>query len=163
LRAMGVDLNGMDDVPDALRRRKDEMQKRVVEPVMVAWDGKLGGRQLELGYHEIEIQGHPVFVISAPTKAYFPVSSPVWGISAPFETLHPQPTPKAANLTDFEAVGQSTPRLGGGGPGPLPLLAPFLDDPFHPTPFSPATRLFWNEFYIDLERIPEFAGHRSVE
>src|SRR5262245_12011583 len=88
LRAMGVDLNGMDDVQDALRLRKDEMQKRVVEPVIVAWDGKLDSRQLELGYHEIEIQGHPVFVISAPTKAYFPVSSRVWGMFAPVYALH---------------------------------------------------------------------------
>src|SRR5438093_703264 len=32
------------------------------------------------------------------------------------------------------------------------------DEPFDPSPYSPATRLFWNEFYIDLERVPEFAG-----
>jgi len=36
-----------------------------------------------------------------------------------------------------------------------------LDEPFDPSPYSPATRLFWNEFYIDLERIPEFRGMAS--
>jgi len=163
LRAMGVDLNGMDDVPDSLRRRKDEMQKLVVEPVMVAWDGKLGSRQLELGYHEIEIEGHPVFVISAPTKAYFPVSSPVWGIFAPVYALHSKRNPNAGDLNDFEDLMKWMHALGGSVAGTLPLLGAFLDEPFDSSPYSPATRLFWNEFYIDLERIPEFAGHRSVE
>jgi 4-alpha-glucanotransferase len=163
LRAMGAGLNGMDDVPDALRRRKDEMQKRAVEPVMVAWDGKLGSRQLELGYHEIEIQGHPVFVISAPTKAYFPVSSPVWGIFAPVYALHSKRNPNAGDLSDFEDLMKWMHALGGSVAGTLPLLGAFLDEPFDSSPYSPATRLFWNEFYIDLERIPEFAGHRSVE
>ena len=39
----------------------------------------------------------------------------------------------------------------------LPLLAAFLDKPFEPSPYSPASRLFWNEFYIDPARVPEFA------
>src|SRR4030095_5453219 len=55
------------------------------------------------------------------------------------------------------------PGLGGSVAPTLPLLGAFLDEPFEASPYSPATRLFWNEFYIDLERIPEFAGHRSVE
>jgi 4-alpha-glucanotransferase len=163
LRAMGAGVNGMDDVPDALRRRKDEMQKRVVEPVMVAWDGKLGSRQLELGYHEIEINGHSVFVISAPTKAYFPVSSPVWGVFTPVYALHSKRNPNAGDLTDFEDLMTWLNGLGGSVGATLPLLGAFLDEPFEASPYSPATRLFWNEFYIDLERIPEFAGHRSVE
>ncbi|HET8564633.1 MAG TPA: 4-alpha-glucanotransferase, partial [Candidatus Binatia bacterium] len=38
----------------------------------------------------------------------------------------------------------------------LPLLASFLDEPFNPSPYAPASRLFWNEFYLDVTRIPEF-------
>ena len=37
----------------------------------------------------------------------------------------------------------------------MPLLAAFLDEPFEPSPYSPASRLFWNEFYLAIERIPE--------
>src|SRR5262245_50255850 len=87
LNAMGAGVKRMDDVPAALRRRKDELKQRKVEPVMVAWDGNLGRRQFEFGYHEIEMKGQPVFVISAPRKAYFP-GQKLWGIFAPVYALH---------------------------------------------------------------------------
>jgi 4-alpha-glucanotransferase len=41
--------------------------------------------------------------------------------------------------------------------GTLPLLPSFLDEPFEPSPYSPMSRLFWNEFFVDVTRIPEFA------
>src|SRR5437773_1468130 len=82
-----------------------------------------GRRRFELGYHEVEIQGQPVFVISAPTKAYFPgtrtastvgavydrasfidsgrkravidraYSARLWGIFAPVYSLHSKRNP----------------------------------------------------------------------
>jgi 4-alpha-glucanotransferase len=42
--------------------------------------------------------------------------------------------------------------------GTLPLLAAFLDEPFDPSPYAPVSWLFWNEFYLDVERIPELDG-----
>ena len=39
LRAMGAGVERFEDVGQALAHRKDELRKRVVEPVMVAWDG----------------------------------------------------------------------------------------------------------------------------
>src|SRR5204862_7167839 len=47
LRAMGAGVENFNDVPEALRRRRDALQKRTVEPVMVAWDGKLGTRRFD--------------------------------------------------------------------------------------------------------------------
>jgi len=51
--------------------------------------------------------------------------------------------------------------MGGSTVGTLPLLAQFLDQPFEYSPYSPASRMFWNELFIDVESVPEFA--RSEE
>jgi 4-alpha-glucanotransferase len=40
--------------------------------------------------------------------------------------------------------------------GTLPLLPQFLDDPCDPSPYSPVSRLFWNEFFIDPTVTPEW-------
>ena len=53
--------------------------------------------------------------------------------------------------------------LGGGMFSTLPLLAAFLGDgPFDPSPYAPASRLFWNEIYVDPRRTPEFARSRRA-
>src|SRR5262245_17364649 len=115
LRAMGAGVNEMRDVPDALARRKQENKERGIEPVLVAWDGKLGNRRLEFGYHEIELRGHPVFVISAPTKAYFPAGDEarLWGTFAPVYALHSKRNPSGGDLSDFENLIEWMNRLGG--------------------------------------------------
>ena len=41
LRAMGADVAAMTDVASALRARKAAMASQRVEPVIVAWDGKV--------------------------------------------------------------------------------------------------------------------------
>ena len=41
LRAMGAPVAAFDDVPDALRQRKQALANRTIEPVVVAWDGRL--------------------------------------------------------------------------------------------------------------------------
>jgi 4-alpha-glucanotransferase len=190
LRAVGAQMNGFEDVPGALRRRIEELRERRVEPVMIAWDGKLGGKKFEFGYHVVEMKGREVFVISAPVKAYFPFGkykphevqtaqknmpfdvapepfvfsrSRAWGIFAPVYALHSKRNPYAGDLTDFDELMDWLSALGGTVGATLPLLGAFLDEPFDASPYSPATRLFWNEFYIDIERIPEFAGRSLPE
>jgi 4-alpha-glucanotransferase len=162
LRAMGAGVNDFGDVPKALARRKDELRKRKIEPVMVAWDGKFGKRKLGLGYHTVKIKGHETFVISAPKKAFFPSSRKLWGVFAPIYALHSRRNVNAGDLTDFEHLTDWMNELGGKVAATLPLLGAFLDKPFAPSPYSPATRLFWNEFYIDVQRVPEFTGANPI-
>ncbi|PYS50551.1 MAG: 4-alpha-glucanotransferase [Acidobacteria bacterium] len=157
LGALGAGVEKFEDVSQALAQRREELRKRVVEPVMVAWDGKLDGRRFEFGYHETEIKGQDTFVISAPKRAYFPIDQDrAWGLFVPIYALHSKRNPWAGDLTDFESVMDWMSGFGGRVAATLPLLAAFLDEPFEPGPYSPASRLFWNEFYVDMERIPEF-------
>ena len=150
LGAMGAGVEKFDDVPDALARRKDELRKRKVEPAMVAWDGRLGKRKFEIGYHQVEMKGQETFVISAPRRAFWPGSRKTWGLFAPVYALHSKRNPVAGDLRDFEQLMDWMHELGGTVGATLPLLGAFLDEPFEPSPYSPATRLFWNEFYLDI-------------
>ena len=43
----------------------------------------------------------------------------------------------------------------------LPLYATFLDDPFDPSPYSPISRLHWNECYLDDASLPDLDSSRS--
>ena len=55
-------------------------------------------------------------------------------------------------------------RAGGTLFGTLPLLSTFLDKPIvEPSPYAPATRLFWNELYLDLHAIPEFRNSPGAQ
>ncbi|HEY7268955.1 MAG TPA: 4-alpha-glucanotransferase, partial [Dehalococcoidia bacterium] len=49
--------------------------------------------------------------------------------------------------------------LGASVVGTLPILAQFYDEAiFEPSPYSPASRLMWNEVYLDLIGLPEWSG-----
>ncbi len=119
---------------------------------------------LPLGYHHLEMEaaGQLVksMILAAPERAYQPPSQAggSWGVFAPLYAIHSQRSWGSGDFGDLEQLADWTKSLGGGMVATLPLLAAFLDEPFEPGPYSPASRLFWNEFYLDIERIPELAG-----
>src|SRR5437764_903789 len=51
---------------------------------------------------------------------------------------------------------------GGAVLGTLPFLAAFLDEPFEPSPYGPASRLHWNELFLDVAEVPELAGSEEA-
>ena len=154
LRAMGAEVENFGGIGAALRRRQGELKARTAEPVMVAWDGKLGNRQFRLGYHWEEVQGLRTFIISAPAKCHAPHRG--WGVFAPIYSLHSKRNRAAGDLTDFQDLMDWARGLGASVVGTLPLLGALLDEPFEPSPYSPVSRLYWNEFYIDVTRVFEF-------
>ena len=117
---------------------------------------------MPLGYHRftLEVGGKTAtsHLLSAPLRAYEPGGRSRgcdWGVFLPLYALHSERSWGAGDFSNLEALTEWVTKLGGGMVATLPLLAAFLDEPFEPGPYSPASRLFWNEFYLDVFRIPE--------
>jgi 4-alpha-glucanotransferase len=227
LRALGAPVARLADTAEAIRARRAELARRVVEPVIVSWsdgeakrdadspdvplrvpaaasvdislameDGAVrrwhgaaeqlvaarqverdGGRYVEgrlplplnlpNGYHTLraEVGGetHEALVLRAPGHAFASDWGRAWGVFAPVHALRaggegPAPRFGVGHVGDLADLSAWIGGLGGGYVATLPLLAAFLDDPVVPSPYSPVSRLFWNELYVDLERVPALDG-----
>lgn len=222
LQAMGLPLESPTDAAPLLREQRLAPFRRRLEPVAVAWNGRLkvvpycvpagqAGAKLSLqlrredgqefdaahdlerlttlrtvevegehyaikgvpvpggllpsGYHTLTLEEGGVrsemLIISSPLTAYSPPKGSdvhAWGIFLPLYALHSRQSWGAGDLTDFGNLIEWVGGFGGSVAATLPLLAAFLEEPFDPSPYVPASRLFWNEFYIDLARVPELEG-----
>jgi 4-alpha-glucanotransferase len=220
LRALGADVERPQDVGRAVGDRLLELASRVVEPVALAWNGRLapvrirlpsaasrrraeivvedegggailagtatlhatGGlevgrrrfvehelllppalaaaaRLLPFGYHGLTLRVGPreesTMVVSAPRAAVD--SAPgSWGVFLPLYALRTRDCWGVGDLGDLLELATWTAGLGGDLVATLPLLPAFLDDRpvFEPSPYSPVSRLFWNELYADLDAVP---------
>src|SRR4029077_17733755 len=86
-----------------------------------------------------------------------------WGAFLPMYAATSNTSWGAGNFSDWERLSRWIGGQGGTVAGTLPLLAAFLDRPVcEPSPYSPASRLFWNEFYLDICDIPEFSRCQSA-
>lgn len=127
--------------------------KRFPIPVPLPW-----------GYHHstLEAAGQcfETLLIVAPRQAYTPpevANMRTWGVFLPLYALHTQRSWGSGDFTDLEALATWLAELGGGVVATLPMLSAFLDEPCEPSPYAPASRLFWNELYIDVSRAPGIA------
>ncbi|HEX4263620.1 MAG TPA: 4-alpha-glucanotransferase [Verrucomicrobiae bacterium] len=124
---------------------------------------------LPFGYHALEIsvggKRYRSLILSAPIHSYAePDSSKRWGVFMPLYAAHSKKSWGAGNFSDWEKFSDWLGAQGARVAGTLPLLAAFLDHPFcEPSPYSPVSRQFWNEFYIDVERVSEFASCREAQ
>jgi len=259
LGELGVHAEPGVDLAAAVEHRRRELWQRVVEPVLVAWDGKLsfrlrlpadldadeaeleivaeevvgepnvgrifnpsdrirlaalpvvrkktvGGQTysvreftapdtLPLGYfrQRLTIDGrtHESRIISAPQVAWqshvdadaarsrirensagstgrtefsrillretdeFGERKRLWGVFAPLYALHSKGSWGGGDFSDLERLMDWLNARGGDLVATLPLLASQFDFTDDPSPYSPTSRLFWNEFYVDVTRIPE--------
>ena len=110
------------------------------------------------GYHRLEVEGPGVatsaLVISAPRRC--PQPDRGWGIFAPLHAVRTSADWGVASYRELAEIGDWAGGLGGSFVGTLPLFACFLDGAVvEPSPYRPASRLAWNELYVDVERLPE--------
>lgn len=142
-----------------------------------AWPRALGGavhclRRIaveiparELGYHRLhwqvgDQQGETT-VIAAPTVAFgAPGTVPRrWGVFAPLYAVRTATSGHTGDLSLLRRLLEHVQSLGGSYVATLPLLAAFLDEPCNFSPYSPASRLFWNELYAALADDHAAGGH----
>jgi len=107
------------------------------------WQVRVAGRQSSGTTH----------VIAAPTRAWgAPGDAPRrWGVFAPLYAVRAPSTGATGDLGALRAMFEEVVARGGHYVATLPMLAAFLDEPCQPSPYAPASRLFWNELYLDIE------------
>ena len=226
LRSLGAPVASVQDVPSAWRERQQVLWQRVIEPVVVAWNGEslpvdirlplsasdgnlkchlklesseqlrwewhgadfgvlkaanVEGRpyvvkqlplpnRLPLGYHRLtlELLGRQEgsVIVSCPLKTYTP---PVeregrsFGVFLPLYALHSEKSWGSGDFSDLQNLIAWVAGMGGRVVATLPLLATFLDESSEPSPYLPASRLFWNEFYLGINVVPELEGCPSAQ
>jgi 4-alpha-glucanotransferase len=127
----------------------------VTKPISIPTD-------LPQGYHRftLDLPGKTVetLLISAPIRAHNyqeQAEKRFWGVFLPLYSLHTERSWGGGDLSELERLVEWTAEMGGSVVATLPVLPIFLDDPCDPSPYTPVSRLAWNEFYVDVSHAPE--------
>jgi 4-alpha-glucanotransferase len=129
------------------------------EARLVLADGsELAGNEippnLPFGCHELLVGDERSTLVVAPP--HMPRSSALAGGGGLFVPTYAMwersaPLPSFGHLAALAATAN---RLGLAVVSTLPVYAAFLDEPFDPSPYAPASRLHWNEVYLDDASLP---------
>ena len=125
---------------------------------------------LPVGYHRMHVefsgQRHSAHLFVAPPAAYQRMDRahrqqsggrPGWGAFLPLYSLYSKRSWGVGDLTDLQQLAAWVQEQGGSMLGTLPLLASQLDDPAAVSPYTPVSRSFFNELYLDVTSVPELA------
>jgi 4-alpha-glucanotransferase len=125
---------------------------------------------LPWGYHRLQVTFDDLTadatVITAPVQTYNGSRGQrdrLWGAFLPLYSVHHADGMGFGSYSDLETLVSWVRGLGGNMFGTLPLLPTFLSEPFEPSPYSPVSRRFWNEFYLDLRIVPEMDASATAQ
>lgn len=114
------------------------------------------------GYHTLRVESgdgeHKSAVIVAPSKVPSLRSQDgraPWGVFLPLYALWSAKSWGAGDFGDLDRLLRLVGERGGGFVGTLPMLASHFQPAETPSPYSPISRLFWSEFYLNVQSIPE--------
>lgn len=119
---------------------------------------------LPMGRHRVVVRAPGVegscWLLASPPAAWVGEAGRDWGVFVPLYALRSSGDTGSGDLGDLQDLLDWTCGLGGRVVSTLPLLASFVDAPsrdgvFDPSPYAPVSRLFWNEFFLDLDAAPE--------
>jgi 4-alpha-glucanotransferase len=116
--------------------------------------------RLPLGRHALRVEaGSNEFracILSAPRQACT-IGTQRWGAFAPVYALAREGACHGT-YTELHELARAMRDRGAGLVATLPIHAAFLDAPFDPSPYAPASRLFWNELYVDPRAFDDLRG-----
>jgi len=110
---------------------------------------------LPFGAHTLRAGEAATLVISAPSRPRA-LAPRAWGLFAPTYALWDERRRPTGDLRCLARLGGFAASLGASYLATLPLLADYssLDDPGAVvSPYSPLSRMWWNEAYLDLARL----------
>lgn len=121
--------------------------------------------RVPIGIHTLRVEARSVestaTVLAAPAHCHQPEGRSL-GVFVPLYALRSGRSWGTADVTDLRRLMDWADQVGAGLVGTLPLLACFLEDPFDPSPYAPASRLFWNPLYADVLAAPEAAASPEI-
>ena len=121
---------------------------------------------LPLGYHRLTVSIGDVSasaqLIVVPHRCYLPeeLNGPdrrVWALTTQLYALRSERNWGIGDFTDLALIATGAARREARALGLNPLHALFPAEPRHISPYSPSSRRFLNDLYIDVEAVPEFA------
>jgi 4-alpha-glucanotransferase len=131
---------------------------------------------LSLGYYNLTMWADGLVggmagtmrVIVAPHQCYGPPfverNHRLWGLALQLYSLSSDRNWGCGDFTDLGRIVEwASKGLGAGVIGLNPLHALRNTAPYHSSPYSPYSRLYLNELYIDLDRLPEFCGSEEAQ
>jgi len=163
--------------PGGTARAASGMKNRLAARGALPGRARIRLPSLPFGYYELRVRWREhessCLVISAPTRAYEVPRVRAWGVFAPMYGARSKESWGAGTFSDWRRLCASlddapcaallVPRTSK-AVATLPLLGAFLDEwKCDASPYSPVTRLFWNEFYLDVTRAPELAASRAAQ
>jgi len=118
-------------------------------------------QSLPYGYHRLTFEVKNItcetLIISAPQRTYTlsDEADNLWGAFMPLYALQRGDSWGSGDYAALGNMADWVAEKGGSVMATLPLLPLFLDEPFEPSPYAPVSRLLWNEFYVDINSVPE--------
>lgn len=122
--------------------------------------------ELPFGYHRLTLALGTTLsesvLVHAPRRSFRRNDSKAsreWGLFAPLYAASSVDSWGAGDLSDLGRLAELAAQYRARFIATLPLFATFVDEP---SPYSPASRLFWNELYLDLRLAPEWQAAKTL-
>lgn len=146
--------------PRVLVQSECDQEFRELQPVRLlstARGSQLLLPPLPLGYHRLRLQigaaMHETLLVRAPQRLS-PMPPDGLGMFLPLHALRHDDDLGVGSYGGLARLAQWCGEHGGRVLSTLPLLATNLDEPFEYSPYSPLSRCFWNEVFLDVAAAP---------